>query len=78
MCGLYRDRVPELLTTPQAAKALGVTGRTLARYVQRGWLKPAVILPSGHYRWNMDEVSRQLEECRRRDREQTSRGEATT
>lgn len=63
--------VPELLTTTQAAKVLGVTGRTLARYVERGWLRPAVVLPSGHYRWDMQEIYRQLEERRalERDRE---------
>lgn len=60
--------VRELLTTTQAAEELGVTGRTLARYVERGWLTPALVLPSGHYRWDMSEIHRQLAERRRRDR----------
>ena len=61
--------VSELLTTTQAADALGVTGRTLARYVERGWLRPTVVLPSGHYRWDMQEIYRQLDERRDHDRE---------
>ncbi len=66
-------RVRELLTTPQAAAQLGVTGRTLTRYVKKGWLRPAVVLPSGHYRWDMDEVHRQLAERRAKERDDRDR-----
>lgn len=61
--------MPDLLTTTQAAEVLGVSGRTLARYVERGWLQPTVVLPSGHFRWDMQELHRQLEERRRHDPE---------
>ncbi|MGH3917378.1 MAG: helix-turn-helix domain-containing protein [Pseudonocardiaceae bacterium] len=57
----------DLLTTTQAAEVLGVSGRTLARYVERGWLQPTVVLPSGHFRWDVQEIRRQLEEHRGRD-----------
>jgi len=60
---------PQLLTTTQAATELGITSRTLARYVERGWLTPTVVLPSGHYRWDMDQIHAQLDERRRRARE---------
>ncbi|MGH3932477.1 MAG: type IV toxin-antitoxin system AbiEi family antitoxin domain-containing protein [Pseudonocardiaceae bacterium] len=59
----------DLFTTTQAAEVLGVSGRTLARYVERGWLRPTVVLPSGHFRWDIQEIHRQLEERRRRERE---------
>lgn len=64
------DVVPELLTTTQAAKEFGISGRTLARYVERGLLRPTVVLPSGHLRWDLDDVRRQLDELRQRDPEQ--------
>lgn len=63
--GAYRAGVPELLTTTQAAKVFGISGRTLARYVERGQLRPTLVLPSGHLRWDLDDVRRQLEELRR-------------
>jgi DNA-binding transcriptional MerR regulator len=62
--------VSELVSTPQAAKTIGVSGRTLTRYVARGLLTPAVILPSGHYRWDIDKLREQMDELRRRHREQ--------
>lgn len=55
---------PELITTAQAARQLGVSRRTLARYAERGTLVPTVVLPSGHLRWNLDDVRRQLKELR--------------
>lgn len=36
---------PRLLTTAEAAEAAGVSVRTVARYVERGLLAPAVRLP---------------------------------
>lgn len=59
---------PELLTTAQAARQLGISARTLARYAERGILTPTVVLPSGHRRWDMADVRRQLAELRQRDK----------
>lgn len=56
--------MPELLTTTQAAKELGVSGRTLARYVEKDLLTPTVVLPSGHYRWDLADIRRQLADLR--------------
>lgn len=58
---------PELLTTAQAAQQIGVSRRTLARYAERGTLTPTVVLPSGHLRWNLADLRRQLRELRQRE-----------
>jgi DNA-binding transcriptional MerR regulator len=54
------------LTTAQAAQQLGVHRRTLARYAERGLLVPTLVLPSGHLRWNLEDVRQQLREIRNR------------
>jgi hypothetical protein len=56
----------ELLTTAQAARWIGVSRRTLARYAELGWLKPTVTLPSGHHRWELEDLRRQVRELRQR------------
>ena len=53
-----------LLSTAAVAKALGVSGKTILRYEQRGWLTPADVLPSGHRRWRLSEVRQQLANLR--------------
>lgn len=55
-----RDR--ELLTTAQAAKQLGISTRTLVRYAEKGYVKPEMTLPSGHRRWILEDVRRQIRE----------------
>jgi len=54
----------KLLTTAQAAEHLGVDRRTLARYARQGLLLPRLTLPSGHHRWDLDDLCRQLRELR--------------
>ena len=58
-----------LLTTAELARALRVSRRTVARYAERGHLVPALVLPSGQYRWNLDDVRRQLRDRRERGEE---------
>lgn len=58
----------DLVTTAAAAQHLGVSRRTLARYAEVGWLTPTVTLPSGHYRWNLDDLQRQLKELGKKRR----------
>jgi predicted site-specific integrase-resolvase len=60
------DDQEQMLTTAQAAKVLGISARTLARYVERGQLTPTVELPSGHYRWLISDIRGQLRELRQR------------
>jgi excisionase family DNA binding protein len=57
---------PDLLTTAQAARLLGISSRTLVRYAEKGYVKPTMVLPSGHRRWDLEDVRRQLRELRQR------------
>jgi DNA-binding transcriptional MerR regulator len=50
----------DLVSTPEAAKALGVSARTLQRYVVNGLVTPEITLPSGQYRWNVPKLRRQI------------------
>lgn len=55
-----------LLTTTEAAKALGIGRGTLASYVRRGWVKPFLTLPSGQHRWKVDDLVEQIRALRNR------------
>jgi predicted site-specific integrase-resolvase len=61
--------VPEepLVSTEVAARALGISRRTLSRYAKDGAVRPALVLPGGHYRWDTADLRRQLTELRERD-----------
>jgi predicted site-specific integrase-resolvase len=61
-------RDEELVTTAQAAKYLGINRTTLGRYARDGLLKPTVVLPSGHLRWSLDDLRRQMRELREQGR----------
>lgn len=52
------------MTTAEAAKYLGINRTTLARYAREGILKPTLRLPTGHLRWNLDDIRRQLDDLR--------------
>ncbi len=68
-CGDYRQAVgsDRLLTTTEAAKAIGIGRGTLAGYVRRGWVRPYLTLPSGQHRWKLDDLVAQLRALRERD-----------
>ena len=55
--GTYRRRMPDraepLLSTGEAARALGISRRTLAHYAKTGQLEPTLVLPSGYYKWDL-------------------------
>jgi DNA-binding transcriptional MerR regulator len=53
-------REPDLVPTPEAARQLGVSGRTLQRYVAAGLIKPDLTLPSGRYRWDVAKLRDQI------------------
>lgn len=51
----------DLVTTPDAARALGISSRTLQRYVSKGVVTPEITLPSGQYRWDVAKLRAQIE-----------------
>jgi DNA-binding transcriptional MerR regulator len=63
------ERSERLVGTGEAARALGISPRTLAHYAQTGQLEPALVLPSGYYKWDVEDIRRQLRELRQRRRE---------
>ncbi|MFC5232775.1 helix-turn-helix domain-containing protein [Pseudonocardia zijingensis] len=61
----------DLLTTTQAARELGVSARSLARWAQEGRLRPALVTPggdkrSGRYLWDIEDLREQLLNLRTR------------
>jgi hypothetical protein len=56
------DADEEELTTAVAAKRVGVSRMTLIRYAEQGYVSPYRVLPSGHRRWKLSELQRQLRE----------------
>ena len=59
----------ELLTTSQLARALGLSLSSIKRYISAGQIKPDLITPGGHYRWNVESVRRQLRELQQQRRD---------
>jgi predicted site-specific integrase-resolvase len=53
-----------LLTTAQAADHFGISRGTLARYARNGLLRPTLVLPTGHLRWSLEDLHRQMRELR--------------
>ena len=59
--------IDRVLRMSEAARRLGVTRRTVLRYVHEGKL-PAVQLPSGHYRVRETDLAAAIEERGRHER----------
>ncbi|HXV94216.1 MAG TPA: helix-turn-helix domain-containing protein [Pseudonocardia sp.] len=57
-----------LITSGEVARRLGVTSRAVARWVDRGMIRPAVVTPGGRYRFRWSEVEAQLREQQERQR----------
>jgi predicted site-specific integrase-resolvase len=55
------------MTTPEAAKAIGVSRGTLAAYARNGIVRPFLTLPSGQHRWILEDLVQQLRALRERD-----------
>jgi predicted site-specific integrase-resolvase len=62
-------RPDPMLTTAEAARVVGIHRKTLSGYVGRGLIKPTLRLPSGHMRWDVDDLKRQLRELDERREE---------
>jgi excisionase family DNA binding protein len=55
-----------LVTTAEAAKQLGVATRTLQRWASEGLVKPDLVTPGGHQRWDVEHLREQLRELQER------------
>ena len=53
---------PRLMTSAEVAAWLGVSRRVVSKWVQTGRLRPTVTLPGGRYRFDREDVRRQLQE----------------
>jgi predicted site-specific integrase-resolvase len=50
----------DLVSSAEAAKAIGVHRSTLARWRAAGYVAAAVVTPGGQSRWDVDDLKRQL------------------
>lgn len=48
------------VSTGDAATQLGLSTRTLQHWAREGLIQPAFVTPGGHYRWDVDDLRRQL------------------
>src|SRR5215207_7066430 len=58
--------VTDLGHTSEAAKALGLSARSIARWAAEGRITPDVVTPGGHMRWDIDNLRRQRRDLRSR------------
>ena len=54
-----------LLSTGEAARALGLSSRSLARWAAEGKVTPALVTPGGQYRFRLDDLRAELHKMRR-------------
>jgi excisionase family DNA binding protein len=54
------DVASRYVSTGEAADELGVSRNTLERWARQGKVKPALITAGGHYRWDVEDLKRQL------------------
>lgn len=62
--------VPKLLTSAQLADELGVSRRSIVRYVKAGILEPELYTPGGQARFRLETAREQLREHSRRVRDE--------
>jgi DNA-binding transcriptional MerR regulator len=62
------SRPDRLISTGEAAKAVGLPRRTLSRWAAEGLITPTVARPGQRvsYWWDLDDLRRQLRELRER------------
>lgn len=65
---------PTLRSTEAAARELGLSSRSLLRWVAQGLIRPDLTLPSGGYRWDLDTLYVQLDRVRRRSTDRDGPG----
>lgn len=60
-------RMPQLVTTGEAARAIGVDRRTLARWAERGYVIPDSRTIGGYMRWDLARLRRQVDQLTQRE-----------
>jgi excisionase family DNA binding protein len=50
----------ELVHTSEAAKVLGISKRSIARWAAEGRITPDLRTPGGHMRWDVERLRQQL------------------
>ncbi|HWU12108.1 MAG TPA: MerR family transcriptional regulator [Streptomyces sp.] len=58
---------PLLVSTGEAAKAIGVGRATLARWWSDGLVKPALVTAGGHGRWDVEQLRKDLAKLNERN-----------
>ncbi|HEY3482622.1 MAG TPA: MerR family transcriptional regulator [Streptomyces sp.] len=56
-----------LVSTGAAARALGLSTKTLQRWAADGWVSPEYVTRGGHMRWDVDKLRQQIRDQRRTD-----------
>ncbi|MGE3795800.1 MAG: helix-turn-helix domain-containing protein [Dehalococcoidia bacterium] len=56
------DPRPSLLSTTEAARALGIHQTTLSRWTKAGRVKPTTRTMGGYMLWDLDDLRRQIRE----------------
>jgi hypothetical protein len=51
-----------LRSTTAAARALGISPRTLAQWAQQGRVRPDLVTAGGHYRWRVERLRQHLKD----------------
>lgn len=60
----------KLLTSRELADELGLSTRTISRYAREGSLVPTIVTPGGQYRWDLEDVKRQMRELWEQQRDE--------
>lgn len=64
----YRAGMPaDLVSTAVAARRLGLSERTIQRWVQDGLITPDLTTPGGKYRWDVERLREQINALARRE-----------
>jgi excisionase family DNA binding protein len=64
---MIRGVSTRLVSTGEAAKVVGVHVRTLQAWAKDGVVRPALVTPGGHQRWDVEDLLQQLRDQRLKD-----------
>lgn len=62
MCGYVSYVPPKYVPTGVAAREIGVSRQTLARWRSEKLVTPAIVTAGSHARWDVEDLKRQLAE----------------